>query len=116
MCTTEQSRREDRLGAGDQMGAFTPPHTHPHHCRGTRGGAPALGGPGPIPPRQEGLGASLCSRGVNSKSLNYTEGELFPKEWKQLGKSDLEMQRKEANRIKSLCFKYHVLISLTLPS
>lgn len=24
VCTTEQSRREDRLGAGDQTGAFTP--------------------------------------------------------------------------------------------
>jgi hypothetical protein len=79
-------------------------------------GSPSPGVPSPISLRQEGLGASLCSIGVNSKSLNYMEGELFPKEWKQVGKSDLEMQREEANRIKSLCFKYHFLISLTLPS
>lgn len=112
----EQSKREDRLGAGDQMGAFTPPHTPPPPLSGYLRGSPSPGVPSPIPPRQEGLGASLCSAGVNSNSLNYTEGELFPKEWKQLGKSDLEMQRKEANGISSLCFKYHVLISLTLPS
>lgn len=90
MCTTEQSRREDRLGAGDQMEAFTPPHT-PLPLWGYPRGSPSTGVPSPIPPRQEGLGASLCSIGVNSKSLNYMEEELFPKEWKQLGKSDLEM-------------------------